>query len=234
MKAGFLFSGGKDSTFAIIESMRRHHEATCLITVHPTPESSMFHYPNTRWTRLQAQALELPQLEITADAQEGSEKGFLSALIAEAKYRYGLEAIVSGTIASAFQKKRIDIICAELGLVHEAPLWGTEAELLLRKEIESGIEAIVTACMAWGLTKEILGRRLEAALVEELKRLSVKYGINLTFEGGEAETFVLDAPIFSKRIRVLKSEIVWKMDSGYLQIRDAELVPKLKLRGESP
>ncbi len=233
MKVGFLFSGGKDSTFAIIESMKRRHEATCLITVHPAPESLMFHYPNTKWTNLQAQALELPQLESVAEPQGGSEERSLKALIAEAKYRYGLEGIVSGAIASTFQKKRVDIVCAELGLVHEAPLWGKEAELLLRKEIESGIEAIITACMAWGLTKEILGRRLDTTLLEELKRLSVKYGINLTFEGGEAETFVLDAPIFSKRIRVVESEIVWKMDSGHLQIRDAELVPKER-EAESP
>jgi diphthamide synthase (EF-2-diphthine--ammonia ligase) len=48
-------------------------------------------------------------------------------------------------------------------------------------------------------------------------------------EGGEGETLVVDGPIFKKRVEIVKSRIVWdrKTGSGYLDIKEAKLIPKL-------
>ncbi|MGZ7109717.1 MAG: Dph6-related ATP pyrophosphatase, partial [Methanobacterium sp.] len=43
---------------------------------------------------------------------------------------------------------------------------------------------------------------------------------------GEAETLVLDGPIFKKRIKIVESETIWDRDSGYFLIKDAVLVDK--------
>ena len=48
----------------------------------------------------------------------------------------------------------------------------------------------------------------------------------MAFEGGEAETLVLDCPIFKKRINILASSTVWDRDNGYLSISEAELENK--------
>jgi len=48
----------------------------------------------------------------------------------------------------------------------------------------------------------------------------------MAFEGGEAETLVLDCPIFKKRIKIIESSNVWDRDSGYLMITKAELENK--------
>ena len=35
-------------------------------------------------------------------------------------------------------------------------------------------------------------------------RFNEKYGIDIAFEGGEAETLAIDGPIFKKKIKILK------------------------------
>jgi diphthamide synthase (EF-2-diphthine--ammonia ligase) len=63
-------------------------------------------------------------------------------------------------------------------------------------------------------------------LLEEILNLNSKYGMHMAFEGGEAETLVLDCPIFKKRIKIIESSNVWDRDSGYLMITKAELENK--------
>ena len=62
--------------------------------------------------------------------------------------------------------------------------------------------------------------------MNEIIELNRKYGMHMAFEGGEAETLVLDCPIFKKRINILESSNVWETDSGYMIISRAELEDK--------
>ena len=50
--------------------------------------------------------------------------------------------------------------------------------------------------------------------------------MHLAFEGGEAETLVIDGPLFKKKLEILDSEKVWNFDNGHLIIKDAQLVEK--------
>jgi diphthamide synthase (EF-2-diphthine--ammonia ligase) len=56
--------------------------------------------------------------------------------------------------------------------------------------------------------------------------LQAKYGLQATLEGGEGETFVLDCPLFQKRIEIVSSEKHWNGVNGYLEFLDARLVEK--------
>ncbi|MBK6586687.1 MAG: hypothetical protein IPG26_07775 [Coprothermobacter sp.] len=69
-----------------------------------------------------------------------------------------------------------------------------------------GFKVIVTAVAAEGLDSSWLGRQIDQKMLNELKDLNRRYGVHPAFEGGEAETFVLDGPIFKKRIKILKAE----------------------------
>lgn len=55
------------------------------------------------------------------------------------------------------------------------------------------------------------------------KKLLEKY---IGGKGGEYETFVLDCPIFSKRIKIIESEKIYEGNSGILEIKKVELVEK--------
>ena len=85
---------------------------------------------------------------------------------------------------------------------------------------------IVVSVSALGLDQTWLGRKLDGPSIDELVALGRRFRFHVGLEGGEGETFVLDAPFFSKRIEILSSERHWIGDSGYLEITDAALVPK--------
>ncbi|MGH9877165.1 MAG: diphthine--ammonia ligase, partial [Nitrososphaerales archaeon] len=79
---------------------------------------------------------------------------------------------------------------------------------------------------AMGLGKEWLGAILDRQSLETLYALSKKNGFNLNFEGGEAETLVLDCPLYHKRLQVRQADIRWDGQRGMFEIREAALVEK--------
>ena len=150
----------------------------------------------------------------------------LRAALSDIIGAYGIDTVVTGAIASEYQKSRIDRICDALGVRAIAPLWQKDPALLVREQVSMGFRFILVACMAMGLDQSWLGREIDESALKELEGIERRYGLNPAFEGGEAETFVTDAPIFSRNIRILEAKPVWGRDSGYLEIQRAELVEK--------
>lgn len=225
MKVASLFSGGKDSAFALWWAQMQGWDVAELVTVLPdSSESWMFHYPATEWTKLQAEALSIPLTVIKTEGVKEKELSDLADGLRSLTKKVALQGIVSGAVASEYQRTRLDNVCEELGLRSFAPLWRKNQQQLVEEQIESGFEIMITACNALGLTKEWLGRRLDKINFQELVRLSKRYGFSIAFEGGEAETFVLNAPMFHGRIRVDQSTPQWKNDSGYLKLERLSLV----------
>ena len=118
-----------------------------------------------------------------------------------AKTKYKIEGVVSGAIASKYQKERVDKICKDLGLQSIAPLWQTGIEVYIR-ELLRDFEIIITGIAADGLTKDDLGKKFDMVFTDKLKKLKV----NLVGEGGEFETFVLNCPLFKKKIKIEEAE----------------------------
>jgi ABC transporter with metal-binding/Fe-S-binding domain ATP-binding protein len=186
----------------------------------------MFHFPAVNWSRLQAEATQLPMIMVNTSGEKEVELMDLKRCLTDLKQESQIEGVVSGAISSDYQKTRIDRVCEEVGLKSLAPLWHKDPEALLKEEIEFGFEIVITACQAMGFSKEWLGRRLDLNCLEDIRKIHERYGIHMGFEGGEAETFVLDGPMFKKRIKILDFEVKWETDSGYLLIRNAALAPK--------
>jgi len=74
-----------------------------------------------------------------------------------------------------------------------------------------------------GLDETWLGKIISADDISRLDKLSNKYGFNLNFEGGAAETFVIDCPLYSHPIKITKSKVVWDGYIGRFEIEDAHL-----------
>ena len=186
-------------------------------------DSWMFHHAAVEWTSLQADAVGVPLVTTKTSGVKEEELTALRQSLSKLVTSLGIECIVTGAIASEYQKSRIGRICDQLGIRAISPLWGINPRRLLTEQIEMGFEFVLTACMAMGFNQSWLGRVIDVEALNELEDISERYGINLAFEGGEAETFVTDAPIFTKRIRIVEAEPVWKGDSGYLRIIRADL-----------
>ncbi|MEM3421533.1 MAG: TIGR00289 family protein [Candidatus Hadarchaeum sp.] len=225
MRVAVLFTGGKDSTYATYLSLKKGFEVKYLITMaSKNPFSWMFHSVNINATKLQAEAVGIKQIMRQTLGKKEYELEDLKGAIEEVKGE--IDGIISGSISSSYQKNRVDLIAKELGLVSLSPLWGLDPVELLRDMIKVGFDIIITSVAAQGFGPSWLGRRIDEKAVEELEKLCQKYGINPSGEGGEYESFVLDAPIFRKRIEVIDAERVWSGTNGYLLIKQARIVEK--------
>ena len=227
MKIGALFSGGKDSTYAAYVASKSDRLA-CLITVFPRSDASyMFHYPDLKWTSLQAEAIGVPQLTQETPGIKEEELKDLAAAIRRSKEAYGLEGICTGALASVYQRSRVEKVCKELDLECISPLWGVDPEQHLRRLVKEGFDVMVVSVSALGLDQRWLGRILDYAAIDELVALSRRFRFHPGLEGGEGETFVLDCPLFKSTVEVERAETHWRGDSGTYEILDASLIPKL-------
>ena len=225
MRLAALFSGGKDSTYAIHLAEKLGYKVSILLTVEPaSDESYYFHYPNIWITRLQAEAMEKNLLTAPAGASKDEELQALITLIDRVSGE--IDGILSGVVKSGLQYRLFKKICEERGLKLVTPLWNQDPFKLLRQMIGEGFKIMIVGVAAEGLGKELLGKTLDDKLMEFLEERSKRYGISPIGEGGEFETLVLDAPIFKKRIEILDYEIRWSGYDGFIKIKDAKLVKK--------
>ena len=226
MKLGVLFSGGKDSTFALHMAAEKE-EVACLITLaSKNEESYMFHTPNIGVTSLQAEAMELPILQKPTEGKREDELADLKDAIAQAVRDYKIEGVVSGAIESVYQSERIQRICSQLDVWCFNPLWKRRQKEHLEEIVEKGYDVIISGVFAYPLDSTWLGKRLDRDLTEKLLLLKEKFDVSPSGEGGEIETTVLDAPLFKKRIEVLGSEVAGKGNSVVLRIKNVRLISK--------
>ncbi|MEM1581374.1 MAG: diphthine--ammonia ligase [Candidatus Bathyarchaeia archaeon] len=226
MRLGVLFSGGKDSCLAIYKASA-FHEISCLVSLIPKREESfIFHFPNIWVTKIQAEAMSLPIIQMETGDGEAREMLDLTKALKQAIKKFGIEGIVTGAIRSTYQASRIQRICNKLELWCFNPLWLMDQKDLLNEILEEGFKVIISGVFAYPLDESFLGRVIDAKLVEDLSELWRRYGINIAGEGGEIETTVLDAPIFKKRIEVTDYETEYRENSGIFKIKSLRLIDK--------
>ncbi len=226
MRLGVLFSGGKDSSFACYRAMEKNSVA-CLITlISENDESYMFHTPNIRHTDIQAEAIGIPLLVQHTVGQKETELVDLKSAIAAARDRFRIEGIVTGAIESVYQASRVQRICRDMDLWCLNPLWQINQIDYLRLLLSKGFEIIISGVFAYPFDESWVGAMITEERIQALEQLQRKYKINPTGEGGELETFVLDGPMFSKRIEILKASKTYENYRGQYIIEEARLVNK--------
>ncbi|MCJ7637986.1 MAG: ATP-binding protein, partial [Nitrososphaeraceae archaeon] len=105
-------------------------------------------------------------------------------------------------------------------------LWQIDQYDYMNKLLKNNFVIQIISVSSMGLDVNSLGIILNYSTVQDLIKLSRKYGFNISFEGGEAETIVLDCPIFRKRLEILTSKIQWDGQRGIVEISDIVLLDK--------
>jgi len=108
-----LFSGGKDSTYAIYIAQQRAWNVKHLVSIMPEEHSLMFHYPNIELTKLLSEALGIPRV---AKASKEGEEAELQVLKSELEKLKDIDGVITGAVASDYQWSRINGVCQQLGL----------------------------------------------------------------------------------------------------------------------
>lgn len=194
MRVAVLFSGGKDSVFAAFCCQSMGWDVV-LLTIEPSEHSTMFHHPNVKWCKRQAQEMGLEIRMVKAGgASEAAELEAVKKELAVLK----VDGVVAGAIESEYQKERVDRIAHELGIRSFAPIWRA-GEALLQEQVRY-FETYIVAVAAEGLSEGMLTRKFDADFVRYLKGL--KPAVSPHLEGGEGETFVANAPFFRQGLKV--------------------------------
>ena len=106
MRVAVLLSGGKDSVFSLYKAVEKGNEVKYLITLFPKrADSWMFHRPCIELTALQAKALEIEH--VIRETPGEKEKELIDLEEALKAIKSEIEGVVSGAIASTYQKSRI-------------------------------------------------------------------------------------------------------------------------------
>ncbi len=224
LRLASLFSGGKDSTYATYIAQQPQygqHEISCLVSLFGySDESMLLHNPNIRWVRTQAQLMHnmplLTGISYTDDTQ--NELDVLESLLLTAKSTYKIQGVVHGAIRSEFQRSRFASVCKKIGLKVIEPLWGKASLPHMTSLVDDGFDVIITSVSAGGLDESWLGHRITHKSIDILAKLSKKYGFSLDFEGGEAETFVTNCPLFKHQIIISNYNITWDGYRGRFEI----------------
>lgn len=220
MRIALLTSGGKDSILAL-HRVAKLGEIILVTAIPRKADSFMFHTVNLHMVDEISECLGLPLRKVFVSGVEEKEVEELERGISSLE----IDAICCGAIASNYQLKRVEKICKNLGVDLLAPLWGEDQERLL-EEVARSFEAIIVSVSAMGLDETFLGKRIDEKCVEDLKKVAKRTRINLSGEGGEYETLVLDAPLYRKRIVVKKLEKKWEKVRGVALVREFEKIEK--------
>ena len=218
MKSAVLFSGGKDSTYAAYLAKKGGYNLTCLVSIFSkNPESYMFHTPSITKVKKQSEVMEIPLIIQETKGKKEEELKDLETAIKRAIEEYEIDAVITGAVESVYQKSRIQKICDKLELKCLNPLWKINPNKYWEEFLENKFVAIITAVAAEGLDKEWLGKVINKTNLNDLKKIEKKYRIHLLFEGGEAETFVINCPLFKRGLKIKNKEISgsknsWKME----------------------
>jgi ABC transporter with metal-binding/Fe-S-binding domain ATP-binding protein len=220
MNVAALFSGGKDSVFTISIAQQYGWNVTHLVSLYPKKTDSwMFHSINIHLTKLLAEALELPLITKNTKGVKEQELEDLKEILQD----LAIDGVVSGAIASEYQRTRIEHICHKLHIKSFTPLWHKHPELLLRDQVRAGFKIMIVGVFAYGFDQSWLGKLLTETVIEDLTTMRKQHRIHEAGEGGEFETLVLDGPLLQKRLVPDEVSIEWKRDKGVYTIKKAHL-----------
>jgi len=226
-----LFSGGKDSTYALYRGRKRGLNIKRLVTVLPEGESYLYQRPTPAVPAKAAESIGIEHETVALPTPDGdpgvADRGDfeikpLEKAIARIAGETPISGVIAGAIESTYQRDRIAGVCDRLGLELYAPLWDESTEAIAEGLLEAGFAITIVEVAAGGLDRSWLGRQLDRAAFEELQTLAERHGVHPLGEGGEFETVVTDGPHMQQPLE-LEYNTVWDGLRGRLEITDVRL-----------
>lgn len=208
------WSGGKDSSLACYKAMKGGFEVSHLLNfLSEDGKRERAHGTRSFLLQLQSKATGIPIVQVNA-SWAGYESKFKHAV--EELKSEGVEGGVFGDIDLIEHREWVERICGDLKREPILPLWGLDPEDVLHEFIEEGFEAMVVATR---IKEEWLGRKIDKHFIDDLK----KFDFHLSGESGEYHTFVIDGPIFKRRIKVGGLKRMHVGENWFLDIKEGEL-----------
>ena len=209
-------SGGKDSTYALYIALQEGLDIHYLMFIE---NGSKAHRLNGWLLKLVSESLEIPAVT--------TGKGMPDIRRVLKKLKAGI--FISGVMITPEHMDWYQEICNPIQVKHHAPLWGKNPLATLAEMEKLGFQMlIIEVDVSMGSLQSWLGKRLDTPVLQEINKLKEAQKLHPSGEFGEYHTFVLDCPLYKKRINILDSEIIWENSKGYVVIKNAKLESKMK------
>lgn len=191
------WSGGKDSCFALMQTLKNnnHHLKAIMNMMNENAKVSRSHGIPLHILEQHAKALGV-DLIATPASWGDYEQLFIKGL-KEAKQQYQIDAVVFGDIDLEPHRLWEEKVCLSANVDALLPLWQQNRRDLVIQMVDSGIEAIITSCNTT-LGESFLGRTITKDIISEFEAL----GIDACGENGEYHTLVVNCPLFKQKIAV--------------------------------
>ena len=224
------WSGGKDSCFACYLAITNGLKVRYLANmITDDGKRSWSHGQSPELLQVQSQAIGIPLVQ-RRTTRENYEAEYINML--RAFKEEGVEGGVFGDIDFNEHRQWIERVCREANITPHLPLWQKNQEKVLRDFIKLGFETVIVVTKSELLGKEWLGRKVDLGFLKYLNELRKTKEITPCGESGEYHTFVIDGPLFKRRIEILETRRTFKDGRWFLEILGTDLRTKRKRKGD--
>ena len=225
-----MYSGGKDSTYAIEYAINRGWDIQYLVSVKPTrTDCFLFHFATVENTPKTAQILGIKHHLLSCSVADPKKEAQIVADFVLNNQTKIDALILGGTGLQVTQIKSLQDALHAFGIEVFATHSGLDEEKVYQEILSKGYKFMITQVAADGMLKW-LGQEITKDNFELLRKDSAKYGFDLMGEGGNYDTFVYDGPIFktqSLRLEDMKKNFESNY-SGHVIFEKAEIVNKVQ------
>lgn len=227
MKVAIMFSGGKDSTFAIDYALEKGWKIDYLLSVKPTrTDCFLFHFATVENTPELAKILGVKHILTSCNIADPEKE---AEIVKNIVIKNPVDAVVlGGTGLQETQIRSIQKALLPHGIEVFAAHAGQDHDLVMKEMIKKGYKFMITQIASDGLNKDWLGRVLDEKSMNELFARSIKYGFHCGGEGGYYDTLIIDGPIFNSRLEIIESHKIMESNcEGHLIVDKLQIVKKV-------
>ena len=207
MKAVGLFSGGKDSLYAVYLVEKRGVEVEQLLTLIPSLPRPSPHAENMEALKILAESMR-KHLTIVDFKKEGA--------FVEALKSLEVDALVAGDIFVEAHVEGLKDVCSKVGLELLEPLYRRDTSEVFDEIFGLGFKALITGVNLKYLGEEWLGytisKETSAAFLSKIG------SVDPLGENGEFHTLVLECPLYAKQFKVKSVERKAAKGMAYLNV----------------
>ena len=208
MKTAALFSGGKDSIYAIYVAEKEGYKVDNLICLLPSLPWPSPHAANVTCLKLLADSMKKNLTIVDCRKKEDD-------LVQELR-RLKIDALVAGDVAVEQHVEHLKKVCASAGVSLLEPLFGMNTLVLLREMLNLGFKAMIVGVDTKSVDEKWLGFTLSAENANSF--LLENKNIDPVGENGEYHTIVTECPHYSKPFKPTISERISGEDIRYIII----------------
>ena len=207
MNAAALFSGGKDSLYAVYLTEKLGVTVDHLITLLPTLPWPSPHAENIEALKILAKSM-VKRLTIIDFKREGA---FVEALMS-----LKVDALIAGDINVEAHILGLKDVCDKINLELLEPIYGRDTTELFHEIFGLGFKALITGVNPKYLGEEWLGYVIcEETSTQFLSKIG---SVDPLGENGEFHTLVIECPLYTKSFKVKSVEKKVAKDMAYLNV----------------